>query len=87
MALGALSVLQVAGPTHALGQTGEQVVPWLTLADIKARPRHEVDFTLEWPGNTGTGLASSLAASATPAGRERDWRRLPCNFSNLQLET
>jgi DMSO/TMAO reductase YedYZ molybdopterin-dependent catalytic subunit len=29
----------------------------LTLADIKARARHEVDFTLECSGNTGTGLA------------------------------
>ena len=118
-ALGGLSVLQLAGPTHVLGQTGEQVIPWLdqpapnpipanvgnlltwealdswltpahnfffvshfgppasldqfawrvgieglvarprslTLADIKARPRHEVDFTLECSGNTGTGLA------------------------------
>jgi DMSO/TMAO reductase YedYZ molybdopterin-dependent catalytic subunit len=28
----------------------------LTLADIKARPRREVDFTLECSGNTGTGL-------------------------------
>jgi DMSO/TMAO reductase YedYZ molybdopterin-dependent catalytic subunit len=28
----------------------------LTLADLKARPRHEVDFTLECSGNTGTGL-------------------------------
>ena len=28
----------------------------LTLADIKARPRHEVDFTLECSGNNGTGL-------------------------------
>ena len=28
----------------------------LTLADLKARERHEVDFTLECSGNTGTGL-------------------------------
>jgi DMSO/TMAO reductase YedYZ molybdopterin-dependent catalytic subunit len=28
----------------------------LTIADIKARPRHEVDFTLECSGNNGTGL-------------------------------
>jgi Oxidoreductase molybdopterin binding domain len=28
----------------------------LTLADLKARPRREVDFTLECSGNTGTGL-------------------------------
>ena len=28
----------------------------LTIADIRARPRHEVDFTLECSGNTGTGL-------------------------------
>lgn len=28
----------------------------LTLADIKSRPRHEVDFTLECSGNNGTGL-------------------------------
>ncbi len=29
----------------------------LTLAEIKARARHEVDFTLECSGNNGTGLA------------------------------
>ena len=29
----------------------------LTLADMKARARHEVDFTLECSGNNGTGLA------------------------------
>jgi DMSO/TMAO reductase YedYZ molybdopterin-dependent catalytic subunit len=29
----------------------------LTLDDIKARPRREVDFTLECSGNNGTGLA------------------------------
>ena len=28
-ALAGLSVLQVAGPTHAFGQSGEQVIPWL----------------------------------------------------------
>ena len=28
----------------------------LTLADLKARKRREVDFTLECSGNTGTGL-------------------------------
>jgi DMSO/TMAO reductase YedYZ molybdopterin-dependent catalytic subunit len=28
----------------------------LTMAEIKARPRHEVDFTLECSGNNGTGL-------------------------------
>jgi DMSO/TMAO reductase YedYZ molybdopterin-dependent catalytic subunit len=27
-----------------------------TLADLKARPRHEVDFTLVCSGNTGIGL-------------------------------
>ena len=26
------------------------------MADIKARPRHEVDFTLECSGNNGIGL-------------------------------
>jgi DMSO/TMAO reductase YedYZ molybdopterin-dependent catalytic subunit len=117
-ALAGLSVLQVAGPPHAFGQTGEQVIPWvdqpapnpipanvgkllswealdswltpvqnfffvnhfgqpagldestwrvsieglvtrprsLTLAEIRALPRREVDFTLECSGNNGTGL-------------------------------
>jgi DMSO/TMAO reductase YedYZ molybdopterin-dependent catalytic subunit len=117
-ALAGLTVLRVAGPAHAFGQSGEQVIPWLdqpapnpipdnvgnllkweeldswltpadnfffvshygqpdgldestwhvsiaglvarpqslTLADLKARARHEVDFTLECSGNTGTGL-------------------------------
>jgi len=115
-ALAGLSVLHVAGPEQAFGQTGGEVIPWLdqpppspappevvgklldwqtlnswttpandffnvshyglpsglnestwkleiggqvarprtlTLADIKARPLHEVDFTLECSGNTG----------------------------------
>ena len=34
----------------------------LTLADLKARPRHEVDFTLECSGNTGTGLDFAIGA-------------------------
>jgi DMSO/TMAO reductase YedYZ molybdopterin-dependent catalytic subunit len=34
----------------------------LTLADIKARPRREVDFTLECSGNTGTGLDFFIGA-------------------------
>jgi DMSO/TMAO reductase YedYZ molybdopterin-dependent catalytic subunit len=113
-ALAGLTVLQVAGPAHAFGQSGEQVIPWLdqpapnpvphitgnllnwealdsrltpadnfffvqhygqpgglneatwrvgitglvarpqslTLADLKARPRREVDFTLECSGNS-----------------------------------
>ena len=117
-ALAGLTVLRVAGPVHAFGQSGEQVIPWLdqpapnpfpefagnllkweeldswltptdnfhfvnhfgipngldestwrvgiaglvarpqslTLADLKARPRREVDFTLECSGNHGTGL-------------------------------
>jgi DMSO/TMAO reductase YedYZ molybdopterin-dependent catalytic subunit len=115
-ALAGLTVLRVAGPTHAFGQPGEEVIPWLdqpppppfspanvgnllvwealdswltptdnffyvnhygqpdgldeatwrvsitglvarpqslTLADLKARPRREVDFTLECSGNHG----------------------------------
>ena len=115
-ALAGLTVLQVVGPTHAFGQPGEEVIPWLdqpppgpftptnvgnllvwealdsrltpahnffyvnhygqpdgldestwrvditglvarpqslTLADLKARARHEVDFTLECSGNHG----------------------------------
>jgi DMSO/TMAO reductase YedYZ molybdopterin-dependent catalytic subunit len=117
-ALAGLTVLRVAGPAHAFGQSSEQVIPWLdqpapnpipnnvgnllkweeldswltptnnlffvnhfgqpngldeatwrvgiaglvarprslTLADLKARGRREVDFTLECSGNTGTGL-------------------------------
>ena len=114
-ALGGLTVLRVAGPRHAFGQAGEEVIPWLdqpppnneppanvgnllkwealdsrftpthnffyvnhygqpadlveatwrvgitglvarprslTLADLKARERDEVEFTLECSGNT-----------------------------------
>jgi DMSO/TMAO reductase YedYZ molybdopterin-dependent catalytic subunit len=42
----------------------------LTLADIKARPRHEVDFTLECSGNNGTGLdfATGFIGNARWAG-------------------
>ena len=117
-ALAGLSVLQVAGPQEAFGQSGEKVLPWLdqpapnpipsnvgnflqwealdswltpthnfffvnhygqpdgleespwhvgigglvarprslTMAYLKTRARHEVDFTIECSGNTGTGL-------------------------------
>ena len=34
----------------------------LRLADLKARPRHEVDFTLECSGNNGTGLDFLIGA-------------------------
>jgi DMSO/TMAO reductase YedYZ molybdopterin-dependent catalytic subunit len=34
----------------------------LRLADLKARPRHEVDFTLECSGNNGTGLDFVIGA-------------------------
>ena len=34
----------------------------LTLADIQARPRHEVDFTLECSGNHGIGLDFAIGA-------------------------
>jgi DMSO/TMAO reductase YedYZ molybdopterin-dependent catalytic subunit len=113
-ALAGLTVLRVAGPAHAFGQSGGEVIPWLdqpgpspnpnvtdkllnwealdrwltpadnfffvrhygqpdgldeatwrvditglvarpqslTIADLKARPRREVDFTLECSGNT-----------------------------------
>lgn len=40
-----------------IGVTGLVARPQsLTLTDLKARPRQEVDFTLECSGNTGTGL-------------------------------
>jgi len=34
----------------------------LTLADLKIRPRHEADFTLECSGNNGTGLDFAIGA-------------------------
>jgi DMSO/TMAO reductase YedYZ molybdopterin-dependent catalytic subunit len=42
----------------------------LTLADLKARPRREVDFTLECSGNNGTGLdfATGFIGNARWAG-------------------
>ena len=45
----------------------------LTLADLKARPRREVDFTLECSGNTSA--PSSSATSAMPAGQAPGWPR------------
>ena len=43
--------------TWRVGLTGLVRQPQsLTIADVKARPRHEVDFTLECSGNHGTGL-------------------------------
>jgi DMSO/TMAO reductase YedYZ molybdopterin-dependent catalytic subunit len=45
------------GLTWRVGIAGLVARPQsLTLADLKARPRREVDFTLECSGNTGTGL-------------------------------
>ena len=42
---------------HTLGLAGLVARPrTFTLEDLKALPRHEVDFTLECSGNTGTGL-------------------------------
>jgi DMSO/TMAO reductase YedYZ molybdopterin-dependent catalytic subunit len=131
-ALAGLTVLRVAGPAHAFGQSGGEVIPWLdqpppfpfpefggnvlkweeldswltptdnfhfvnhfgtpngldestwrvgiaglvarpqslTLADLKARPRREVDFTLECSGNNGTGLdfATGFIGNARWAG-------------------
>ena len=43
--------------THTLGLAGLVARPrTFTIEDLKALPRHEVDFTLECSGNTGTGL-------------------------------
>jgi DMSO/TMAO reductase YedYZ molybdopterin-dependent catalytic subunit len=42
---------------HTVGLAGLVARPRsFTIEDIKALPRHEVDFTLECSGNTGTGL-------------------------------
>jgi DMSO/TMAO reductase YedYZ molybdopterin-dependent catalytic subunit len=40
----------------------------LTLADLKARPRHEVDFTLECSGNHGVPFAIGAIGNARWAG-------------------
>jgi DMSO/TMAO reductase YedYZ molybdopterin-dependent catalytic subunit len=42
--------------------------PSLTLADLKARPRHEVDFTLECSGNHGIPFAIGAIGNARWAG-------------------
>ena len=56
----------------------------LSLADIKARARHEVDFTLECSGNTGSELLhrrhrqrplGRRAAGPAAARRREFWRR------------
>jgi DMSO/TMAO reductase YedYZ molybdopterin-dependent catalytic subunit len=126
-ALAGLTMLRVAGPTHAFGQPSEEVIPWLdqppanggnqlvwealdswltpadnffivnhygqpddldeatwrvvitglvarpqslTLADLKARARREVDFTLECSGNHGfpsfTGAVGNARWAGTP---------------------
>src|SRR5262245_34265504 len=124
-ALAGLTMLRVAGPTHAFGQSGEEVIPWLdqppanggnqlvweeldswltpidsfflvnhygqpdgldeatwrvditglvahpqslTLADLKARARHEVDFTLECSGNHGFPVFTGAVGNARWAG-------------------
>jgi DMSO/TMAO reductase YedYZ molybdopterin-dependent catalytic subunit len=47
----------VDASTHSLGLAGLVARPrTFTVDDLKALPRHEVDFTLECSGNTGTGL-------------------------------
>jgi DMSO/TMAO reductase YedYZ molybdopterin-dependent catalytic subunit len=45
----------------------------LTLADLKARQRREVDS--HWSARATPAWTSSSAASAMPAGRERSWPR------------
>ena len=45
----------------------------LTLADLKARPRREVDFTLECSGNTGLPFFIGGVGNARWAGRR--WLR------------
>jgi DMSO/TMAO reductase YedYZ molybdopterin-dependent catalytic subunit len=48
---------------HTLGLAGLVARPRsFTLEDLKALPRHEVDFTLECSGNTGTGLDFAIGA-------------------------
>jgi DMSO/TMAO reductase YedYZ molybdopterin-dependent catalytic subunit len=42
----------------------------LTLADLKARPRREVEFTLECSGNTGFPFATGFVGNARWAGAE-----------------
>ena len=62
--------------TWRVGITGLVARPQsLTLADLKARARHEVDFTLECSGNHGYRTGLSPALSAMPAGRARRWPR------------
>jgi DMSO/TMAO reductase YedYZ molybdopterin-dependent catalytic subunit len=130
-ALGGLTMLRVAGPTEAFGQSGEEVIPWLdqppppalppaivgnlmvwetldswltppsnffyvrhygqpegldesswhvnieglvarpqslTIADLKARERREVDFTLECSGDNGFPWLVGAVGNARWAG-------------------
>jgi DMSO/TMAO reductase YedYZ molybdopterin-dependent catalytic subunit len=131
-ALAGLTMLRVTGPTHAFGQPGEEVIPWLdqpatnpvpdnvgnllkweeldsrltptdnfffvnhygqpdgldeatwrvdiaglvahpqslTLADLKARPRREVEFTLECSGNHGVPFAWGAIGNARWGGTQ-----------------
>jgi hypothetical protein len=54
---------------YGLGETASDS----TIADLRARVRREVDFTLECSGNTGTDnfIGGIGAVSAMPAGEER----------------
>ena len=133
-AFGGLTMLRVAGPTEAFGQSGEEVIPWLdqppspalppaivgnllvwetldswltppsnffyvrhygqpegldesswhvnieglvarpqslTIADLKARERREVEFTLECSGDNG--FPWLVGAVGMRAGREHRW--------------
>ena len=47
----------------------------LTIADLKARKRREVDFTLECSGNTGTGLDFFIGGIGNARWGERSWPR------------
>ena len=47
----------------------------LSLADLKARRRREVDFTLECSGNNGTGLDFFIGAIGNARWGERVWPR------------
>jgi DMSO/TMAO reductase YedYZ molybdopterin-dependent catalytic subunit len=57
------------GTSWRLGITGLVARPQsLTLADLKARPRREVDFTLECSGNTGLPFFTGGIGNARWAG-------------------
>ena len=74
-ALAGLTVLRVAGPAHAFGQSGGQVIPWLDQPGPSPNP-NVTDKLSNWealatPGDTCRQTSSLFDTTANPRGSTR----------------